>query len=505
MKASIHLLVKPLRLLFNLSLETGFVPSQITIATVIPLHKEGEKTQFNNYRPIAVISTIGKLLEKVIHQQLSDFLKSQDILTSSQFGFRTHHGVEHPLMLFANRVLNSLNNGKFNISIFIDLKKAFDTVNYSILLDKLEHNGVRGTALKWFRNYLVRKQYVVTGGEAISDILTMLCGIPQGTVLGPLLFLIFANDFASCSRLMSLLFADDCTLQAEGVDLPHLISLVNSQLEIAEKWFVANMLTLNIKKTKYVIFHPSPQLASVPTPPLTIGNDTLVMVGSGQEETSVRFLGILIDDKFTFKEHMSLLKKKLSKAIFALSSSKQSTPLRIRKTIYYSLFESLLRFGSLLFGCAVDRDLREIELLQKKAIRHIACAFYLAHTEPIFRSLGILKLRDLILLERCTLVHKFRHGKLPVAFAANFLTPVDVLTMSRRDDPECYSPPPNNHPSTPCSPTAKLISSWNSLPHHLKIIGCQKLFKSSLTQFFLDSYTEVCSELNCRACNYQNN
>ena len=248
LKASIHLLAEPLKLLFNLSLETGFVPSQITIAKVIPLHKEGEKSSFNNYRPIAVISTIGKLLEKVIHQQLSDFLNSQDILTSSQFGFRAHHGVEHPLLLFANRVQNSLNNGKHNISVFIDLKKAFDTVNFQVLLRKLEHYGVRGKALKWFKNYLVRSQFVVVGGDVVSSILSMLCGIPQGTVLGPLLFLIFVNDFAFCTLLMSLLFADDCTLQGEGENLPHLILLMNEQLVIAEKWFAANMLTLNIKK-----------------------------------------------------------------------------------------------------------------------------------------------------------------------------------------------------------------------------------------------------------------
>ena len=315
--------------------------------------------------------------------------------------------------------------------------------------------------------------------------------------------MIFVNDFAFCTLLMSLLFADDCTLQGEGSNLPLLIDSMNIQLKLAEKWFAANLLTLNIKKTKYIIFHPTPPLSTTRIPPLIIGNDIVDRVGSSLEETSVRFLGVLIDDKLQFKEHISHLKKKLAKGLFALSSAKLSAPLRVRKAIYFSLFESYLRFGALLYSCASEKELREVELLQKRAVRHVACTHYQAHTDPIFLSLNILKLKDLISLERSTLVHKYKHGKLPVAFTSDFLTPVNILTMTRRQDPECYFPPPYNHPSTFCSPTAQLISTWNSIPYHIKIIGSQKLFKSTLTKNFIESYTEICSKANCRSCSQQ--
>ena len=330
----------------------------------------------------------------------------------------------------------------------------------------------------------------------------MLCGIPQGTVLGPLLFLIFVNDFAFATTLLSLLFADDCTLQGEGADIPTLISLVNSQLVVAEKWFSANLLTLNVKKSKYIIFEYSPQASNTPLPPLTIGSNILDRVGTGLQETSIRFLGVQVDDQLLFKDHIALLKKKLSSGIFALACAKHNAPLTVRKCIYYSLFESYLRFGLLLFGCAGEKEMREIEILQKKAIRHVAGAFYLAHTDPLFQSLGILKIADLITLERAVLVHKYRHNKLPPAFSFNFLTLINPQEMTRREDPECYAPPPICHPSTSRSATSKLIFSWNSIPHSTKLIGCYKAFKADLTSSFLLTYSEVCSKLKCRACGY---
>ena len=501
LKKAIFILANPLKTLFDLSFKTGFVPDQMTVAKVIPLHKEGEKTSFNNYRPIAIISTIGKLMEKVVHRQLYDYLESQEILTKSQFGFRSHHGVEHPLLLFTDRVRKSLDKGRSNISVFIDLKKAFDTVNYDILLAKLSHYGIKGSELLWFRNYLKRKQYVLLAGNIISDIFFMMCGIPQGTVLGPLLFLIFVNDFAFATTLLSLLFADDCTLQGEGVDIPSLISHINKQLVVAEQWFSANLLTLNVKKTKYVIFQSSPPSYPLPSlPPLTIGAFTLDRVGKNEIEKTVRFLGVLIDEQLLFKEHIAILKKKLNSGLFALSSAKHSAPLSVRRCIYFSLFESHLRYGALLYGCAGEKDLGEITILQKKAIRHVAGAFYLAHTEPLFQSLKILKFQDLVTLERCVLAHKFKHNKLPDSFFPDFLSPISLSEMSRRQDPECYAPLPNFHHFTPRSPTSRIITSWNALPHPTKLIGCYKAFKADIISAFLLSYSELCSLQNCKSC-----
>ena len=498
LKLAIPILAEPLKKLFDLSFSTGFVPHQIRIAKVIPLHKEGDRRSFNNYRPIAIISSIGKLLEKVVHHQLYGYLEINDILSSSQFGFRTHHGVEHPLVLFSSRVTNSLNRGLNNMSLFIDLKKAFDTVNFTILLAKLEHYGIRGVSLSWFKNYLVRFQCVLAGG-VLSDIVDMLCGIPQGTVLGPLLFLLFVNDLALATTLLSLLFADDCTLQGEHENLSELFSMMNEQLGVAEKWFSANLLTLNIKKTKFILFTPLTIIIE-DMPELRIGSEVIERVGIGQKEGAVRFLGIWIDEALSYKHHINVLKGKLGRGLHALTTAKNHSPLSIRKTIYYSLFESLLRFGCLLFGCATASDLRDVEIMQKQAIRLVAGAPYRAHTDPLFQSLRILKFRDLVLLERAVFVHKFRHNKLPKSFLSNFLEQVDCTDLSRRQDPGFYIPPTNNHLLTSRSPVSGMVNDWNSLPFPTKLIACHKAFKSEIIESFINSYTFYCTTPNCRSC-----
>ena len=184
------------------------------------------------------------------------FLDSCNILHSLQFGFREKHSTLHALIGMTETIKESIDNGTFGCCIFVDLQKAFDTVNHTILLKKLEHYGVRGNVLNWFSSYLCnRKQYVSVNG-ATSDQLTITCGVPQGSVLGPLLFLIYINDLPSVSRFLSFcLFADDTNIYFNSRDLLTLQKVMNRELKKVKKWLDANQLALNIEKTNFVIFH----------------------------------------------------------------------------------------------------------------------------------------------------------------------------------------------------------------------------------------------------------
>ena len=224
---------------------------------VIPLHKGGSTQDLNNFRPISLLSIFDRVIEKIIHKRLYHFLENHNILFENQFGFRKNNSTSYALMEFTEKIKESIDRGKFGCGIFIDLRKAFDTVNHDILLKKIEHYGVSGVLLEWFRSYLTdRKQYVFYKGKS-SDLKSISCGVPQGSVLGPLLFLIYINDLPNISvHLKFFLFADDTNIYFESDDLIKLEKTVNKELQKLYLWLNVNHLSLNVTKTNFIIFHP---------------------------------------------------------------------------------------------------------------------------------------------------------------------------------------------------------------------------------------------------------
>ena len=250
-KASISEIAVPLSEVINLSLQTGIVPEKMKIAKIIPLYKSGDNQSYCNYRPISILPSLSKILEKTVYKRLTDYLNKYDILNTSQYGFRHGHSTSMALLDFVERIHEELDRKEYTIGVFLDLTKAFDTVNHNILLDKLEHYGIRGTPLLWFKDYLTnRKQYVHFQGTN-SDMFDITCGVPESTVLGPLLFLIYINDInaASC-KLSFTLFADDTNIFNKNSNLQQLIRSTNEELSKLSLWFKANRLSLNITKTK---------------------------------------------------------------------------------------------------------------------------------------------------------------------------------------------------------------------------------------------------------------
>ena len=352
-----------------MSLETGFVPKQFKIAKVVPIFKSGDKHDYNNYRPISLLSSFSKLMEKVVARQLVGFLNYHNLLYKHQYGFRANHNCSQPVLHFTEKVYNALNQKPSlqTLAIFIDLKKAFDTVDHDILLKKMDHYGIRGISNKWFENYLKDREQFVSVHGIDSDTQKIVCGVPQGSILGPLLFLLFINDLPNATEFFTLLFADDTTFQISGHDMNFLFQNANMELKKASTWFETNKLTLNVDKTKFMLFSDRDiDLVSLGHK-LEIGNQTIEQIGKKCKEKYFKFVGHVLDDKFSWEGHVKHICKKLASANFAINSTKHFMPLQIRKTLYHTIFESHINFGILLWGCAKSKILKKVENLQKNA------------------------------------------------------------------------------------------------------------------------------------------
>ena len=279
--------------IFNESFQYGIFPDKLKIAKAIPIFKKGDSSKNSNYRPISLLSIFSKIIEKLMHQRLYNFLELHEILFQMQFGFRKGHSTDHALISLSERIKNTLDSNRVGCGIFIDLQKAFDTVNHNILLQKLNHYGIRGTALNWFESYLSgRLQYVSINGHS-SSVGGINCGVPQGSVLGPLLFLIYINDLPNSSRILSFfLFADDTNIYFESDNVTELKYKINKELQKVKSWLEVNKLSLNIDKTNYVVFH---------SPRKKLPDDIGIKLGKKPVSRTcyVKSLGVLMDDNLS--------------------------------------------------------------------------------------------------------------------------------------------------------------------------------------------------------------
>jgi len=489
-------ITNPLCHLFNLSFRTAYIPTEMKTAKVIPVFKSGDSDNFTNYRPISLLSSFSKLLEKIAANQMMKYLNKFKLLHEHQYGFRSGYNTTQPIIHFLDNIYKALNknNPEYTLGIFIDLTKAFDTCDTNILLQKLSHYGFRGVSNTWFKNYLIgRKQFTSIEGEN-SSLLEITCGVPQGSILGPLLFLILINDLPNASKFFTILFADDTTLQLSSDNLENLYSSANMEMKNLSDWFKANKLTLNTSKTKYILFRRKQQVVDFVNLHLKIDEKEIERIGMGCKAESFKFVGIQIDELLSWDCHLKYIKNKVASASYALSKVKNLLPTAVKYTIYNALCRSFLEYGITAWGSFGGNMVSRISILQKKAIRYIENAKYNSHSDPLFYKYNILKFEDLKVYNQAVFMYKYTYNQLPTSFN-NFFT-----KLRNFDRAYNYFLENTANKMMHSFPSYALPKLWNGLPLDLKRSSSLNIFKKNLLKTLIYKYNVKCEIINCYSC-----
>ena len=421
-------LIKPLTVILNKSLKEGVFPDLLKPASVCPIYKKNDQTKCANYRPISLLSNLSKIFERTMYNRIELFLSEFETIYNLQFGFRKKHSTEHALISIIEQIRWNLNHGIYSCGVFVDLEKAFDTVNHNILLSKLEHYGIRDNAFKWIKSYLSERTQFVKLNGVCSENQQICCGVPQGSILGPLLFIIYINDMHNSIKISTVHhFADDTNLLFSSKNIKEIKKTLNNDLKLLYEWLCANRLSLNVAKTEFLVFRP----------PQKKLNERLVLRLNGSnifESSKIIYLGVILDSRLRWKHHINELTKKLSRAVGMIYKIRNDCTKHVLLSLYYSIFHSQLSYGLLLWGKSSDSYLSKIILLQKKVIRAITFSDSNAHTSPLFKHLNILSVKDLLNYKIMAFMWDFEQKTLPKSLTTLFIYRNHIHTRNLRDN-----------------------------------------------------------------------
>ena len=426
--------ISPLTHIMNLSLSTGIVPLELKVARVIPIFKSGETNVFTNYRPVSVLPLFSKILERLMYVRLLDFINKNNILYKYQFGFRSNHSPNLALIVLVDKISKALADDEYVLGVFLDFSKAFDTVDHSILFQKLEFYGVRGLALNWFKSYLSQREQFVEYNGATSSRDHITCGVPQGSILGPLLFLLYINDLCNASKkVFALLFADDSNMFLSGKNPNALVKEMCVEMSFVVDWLKLNKLSLNLKKTHFMLFK-RPKSKPVINEKLIIDNVIIEKV------VHTKFLGVMIDECLDFKKHIKYTKGKISRGVGILRKCKPFVDNRIMKTLYNTFVYPYFTYCIEVWGNSAKSFYDDLLVSQNRALRLIVGAKRQTRTTPIYQELKLMKFHEIYVYCVQLLMYKFYHFKLPTVIDEMFTLKLNIHGKNTRQKNDLFPP-----------------------------------------------------------------
>ena len=478
-----HIIGPSITKIINHSILTSAIPVEWKRARISPVYKGGNKMQINNYRPISVLPVLSKVLERIVHAQLSYHLETNNLLPPQQSGFRPGYSTMSLLLKLLSDWMTAIDKGCYVGAVFLDLRKAFDTVNHGILLDNLHDVGVNSRSLCWFQNYLADRKQSVMLGNVMSSFKQITCGVPQGSILGPLLFSIYVRDLPGQAVHCGVSqFADDTAVHAASSSILEIEHRLNDDLGQTARWLRSKKLHINAIKTQVVLFGSRRALSKNPELNISLEGGRL------QQVNCVKYLGVMLDNILSWNAHVDHLQRKTNRIVKMLRRLRYTVPSCVIQNIYMAIVLPSMDYCDVVWSGCTKTIAKKLEVVQNNAARAILGAPYRSSATVLRTQLGWVTLETRRELNTAVWVYRcLKPGVTPPYLH-------DIFQTIRKQH-QHHTRLSDHGVLIPRAHTNMMLKSfqyrgavvWNSLPEKVQCMTRVSAFRSALKLFYSES------------------
>ena len=465
--------------LFNYSLESPQVPSEWKNARITPVPKRSNSTSAADFRPISILPVVAKVFESLVHKQVASFLDDFSLLHEAQSGFRSNHSTQDVLLKVVEDWRNSIEADQIVASVFIDLRRAFDSVDHTLLLQKLHLYGFRGASLAWFKSYLDNRRQCVYYDGQTSDNVHMSMGVPQGSILGPLLFCVFVNDLPSVlNKCKMMLYADDTIVYFGDRSKDKVEEILTNELDMVARWVLQNGLSMNLEKTQFTGMARRRESGEANQLNIMVNGKPLV------KSDVVKYLGVYVDSNLKWDKHISFVRQKCYSILSFLGKACKSLPTCLRKQLYQSLVLPHLDYCSVVWTECSRADEKKLEGIQKRGMRWILQEKWDCPSDTLRKKLGWSCLASRRNMLRLMAVKRCMSGRCPQYLKGFFVKNKDLGRRTTRQSENLHLP---HHQTNWLGQSFQYQggSDWNRLPISIRDDSVSKeAFKRQILNLF---------------------